>query len=393
MKIQSIIIAINNRCFSRCTTCAAKSTPTSEMTMSLASFGHHVRQAKELGAESLILSGGEPLLHPEIESIIVTAKEAGFEDVVIFSGDWSKGESQTRAPLLNTLFREYSDILDLQITFHPFRDNGIQTKVRESWQATVEGFLSFAPLMKIVPGQKDRLVWKMGLPPSPGFGPIRKSPHIDLLVEIAKGLNGSSFIGENGRVFSFPEQDLQVLLAPFLYGPFGRGEEVQQELGLPATKHCDSTISDDPWPTTPYISPDNYMRPCGSTVNFDPERRTGTVNVSLENGVSHEEALLRFQAIKPHLARLKDGKRAMPSLQDFSDILPGLSPGFEEALREIQSLQAESDRLGAMSSMLKDDGSVRGLLFADPDLSICSMCAELRKLVSTTPSHVLRGMM
>lgn len=69
-KLSELTIEIIQRCPNRCLHCSSLSSPHSPAIISRESVLHVARQAKELGLERICLSGGEPLLHPELKEIV-----------------------------------------------------------------------------------------------------------------------------------------------------------------------------------------------------------------------------------------------------------------------------------------------------------------------------------
>jgi radical SAM protein with 4Fe4S-binding SPASM domain len=85
-KIKSISIELTDRCNLLCKHCSTEASPDKNTFISYDSFERLLYSGKELGADCLSLSGGEPLLHPEIEKMVKKASDLNYNINIYTSG-------------------------------------------------------------------------------------------------------------------------------------------------------------------------------------------------------------------------------------------------------------------------------------------------------------------
>jgi len=91
-------------------------------------------EAAQLGCRELQFIGGEPTMHPDLQPLIVQAREQGFASVEVFTNATRLGGDLIRC------FREYG--VEVASSFYS-DDPSIHARITgssESWQRTVDGF-------------------------------------------------------------------------------------------------------------------------------------------------------------------------------------------------------------------------------------------------------------
>ncbi len=85
--LQEFWIHLTNRCNLSCTHCLFSSSPTEKDTLSFEKIALHVNEAYALGCRLFIISGGEPLVHPELLSLVeMILALSGTEVVILTNG-------------------------------------------------------------------------------------------------------------------------------------------------------------------------------------------------------------------------------------------------------------------------------------------------------------------
>ena len=84
--IKETSIEIIQKCLNRCVHCSSCSTEQSPLALKLEDIASLIVGLKKLGVERVCLSGGEPLLHPDIIRIVETAKGKGITTDIYTSG-------------------------------------------------------------------------------------------------------------------------------------------------------------------------------------------------------------------------------------------------------------------------------------------------------------------
>ena len=100
MKLNEITIEVTQRCPNRCIYCSSLSDATKTQHLDYDAICRVVDDAKLLGAKSVSLSGGEPILHPDIVKIAEYIKQKGLTCLLYTSGIvFSKDGKPTSVPL------------------------------------------------------------------------------------------------------------------------------------------------------------------------------------------------------------------------------------------------------------------------------------------------------
>lgn len=137
-ELSFIWLEITGKCNLTCTHCYADSSPTGTLrgNMSYDDWIRVIEEAAELGCSQLQFIGGEPTLHPDLQSLIRFAKNKKFNFIEVF----------TNATRLNESLIECMKEYDVQVAASFYSDepkvhDGI-TDVFGSWEKTVKGFHS-----------------------------------------------------------------------------------------------------------------------------------------------------------------------------------------------------------------------------------------------------------
>lgn len=85
MALQEFWIHLTNRCNLSCTHCLFSSSPNEKETLSFETIALHVNEAYALGCRFFVLSGGEPLVHPELLSLVEMILALSDTEVVILT--------------------------------------------------------------------------------------------------------------------------------------------------------------------------------------------------------------------------------------------------------------------------------------------------------------------
>ncbi|ATB68972.1 methyltransferase [Sulfurospirillum diekertiae] len=83
--LQEFWIHLTNRCNLSCTHCLFNSSPTEKDTLNFESISLHVKEAYTLGCRLFIISGGEPLVHPELLALVELILALSDTEVVILT--------------------------------------------------------------------------------------------------------------------------------------------------------------------------------------------------------------------------------------------------------------------------------------------------------------------
>ena len=140
---------ITRRCNNACTYCSVDSTAKGPQ-MSVAQFRGYAQQVRELGVNMVGITGGDPLIHPQFNEIVRTAKDLGFESIEIAIGGWSSSFRHERVATLQNIFGEFGEEMQigLVLSMSPLMFGGDQEAVTDGWNATIGGLLDLAPLMR-----------------------------------------------------------------------------------------------------------------------------------------------------------------------------------------------------------------------------------------------------
>jgi len=83
--LREIVLDLTDKCPARCIYCSAEASSYNSRFLSVAKVFEILNDASRLGVEIVSFSGGEPLLHPDLISIIMHAKKLGIKDVRLFT--------------------------------------------------------------------------------------------------------------------------------------------------------------------------------------------------------------------------------------------------------------------------------------------------------------------
>jgi MoaA/NifB/PqqE/SkfB family radical SAM enzyme len=94
-RIRELVLDVTNQCAMRCLHCSANSSPQLRDFISFEKMSQIVSDAVFLGLETLSLSGGEPLVHPEIADMVRLAHSCGVRDIRVFTSGLKLRGSKT----------------------------------------------------------------------------------------------------------------------------------------------------------------------------------------------------------------------------------------------------------------------------------------------------------
>lgn len=97
MNIASLGLHITDRCNAKCLHCAFSCSPESDISMGLREAKIYVADAKALDAEIVCITGGEPMLFPDlVEKIIIECSRLSFPEIWMFTnGYWANNLAKT----------------------------------------------------------------------------------------------------------------------------------------------------------------------------------------------------------------------------------------------------------------------------------------------------------
>ena len=84
--LDEIKLEITNQCFLSCIHCSTNSCTNNASFLSLSNIENIIRQAQALGANNISLSGGEPLLYPDLKQVIEMIANYGCRSTIYTSG-------------------------------------------------------------------------------------------------------------------------------------------------------------------------------------------------------------------------------------------------------------------------------------------------------------------
>lgn len=85
-RLRELYVELSNNCPLECLHCSSLASPQGDMFIDYHEMQKMLIEAKRLGAEKLILSGGEPFLYPKIWELLPYAQELGFQTKLYSSG-------------------------------------------------------------------------------------------------------------------------------------------------------------------------------------------------------------------------------------------------------------------------------------------------------------------
>lgn len=141
MKLTSLGLHITDRCNARCLHCAFGCGPEIKGFMRLNEAKHYVKDAKALDTEIVCLTGGEPMLYPNlVEKIISECSRLSFPEIWLFTnGFWGHNISKAHAVLEKLRSRGLTKMF-FSVDF--FHQNCVpMTSVKNAIEASLESSL------------------------------------------------------------------------------------------------------------------------------------------------------------------------------------------------------------------------------------------------------------
>lgn len=86
MNLEKLKIEITDQCPLQCKHCSTNAGPEYNDVLSLETIEQIINEFYELGGKKITISGGEPLLHPQLEQILKHSKHLGLEIVLYSTG-------------------------------------------------------------------------------------------------------------------------------------------------------------------------------------------------------------------------------------------------------------------------------------------------------------------
>lgn len=133
MVLRELKIEIISQCSLNCIHCSSNSTPATREGAPSKAWLRIINEARELGAEKLAISGGEPLLHSDLEQIAEFAKGLGLTTVVYTTGNAADAEK-----IIERLARLKTDKLIFSIFGENAKTHERVTRISGSYESTLE---------------------------------------------------------------------------------------------------------------------------------------------------------------------------------------------------------------------------------------------------------------
>jgi|TARA_R100000789_G_scaffold100092_1_gene108700 organic radical activating enzyme len=102
----SVQLNLTNKCICKCNMCFKRTWPQEEMTMK--TFSSLLNYLIVCGTQTIVLSGGEPFLHPKINEICEQIHNSKIKYGIITSGQWSNKLSLQKCTLENAKWIRFS---------------------------------------------------------------------------------------------------------------------------------------------------------------------------------------------------------------------------------------------------------------------------------------------
>lgn len=295
--LNTIHISITNRCPNACKICAKKSTnKTSEPKMSLNDFQSFAKQARELGASRIELTGGEPLTHPQIYEMCCAAAEIGFSSLGLLSGGWSPRFAPERVEKLRQILDNLTGkiIVNPFITFSAFAHQSREEAVLKNWQASLQGILELAPNIEAHISSFPLLTARCI---SDGFGTDLR------LVELIERLGGEQHFAEFGGghfYYTLPETKVALAFDDRTYRRVGFAEDLERIIPYNNDACYYRGFRIDNWFITPMISETGWLSPCSSLSNATaPSQAMIKLDPAQKNSL--QQAILVLRELKDEL--------------------------------------------------------------------------------------------
>jgi len=85
LELGILFIELTARCNEHCLHCYAKSEPERQEILALADVRRVLDEARRLGSSAVQFTGGDPLIYPELVAAVACAREAGYDDIEIYT--------------------------------------------------------------------------------------------------------------------------------------------------------------------------------------------------------------------------------------------------------------------------------------------------------------------
>lgn len=164
MRLLEIKVEITNKCFLKCIHCSSGSDTYGSSSLPLSVLKKMVKESKALGCQSFLLSGGEPLLYPDLASLLSFLSRSGVHTKIYTTGIINDNPlSSISIGKLNQLKR----VADFQFAFSLYSSDPVDhdaiTSLKGSFEATVRAIrnatalniiteIQFVPLKNTVIG-------------------------------------------------------------------------------------------------------------------------------------------------------------------------------------------------------------------------------------------------
>ncbi len=106
-KLTDCTVEIIGRCMNKCIFCSSYSNPDTKEFLHLAQVRKVLSQAKDLGLKEVVISGGEPLLHPDLLDILKWCKKLRLKVALYTSGVVEDHEGKPKALREWEVYRGY----------------------------------------------------------------------------------------------------------------------------------------------------------------------------------------------------------------------------------------------------------------------------------------------
>ncbi|AZR74283.1 hypothetical protein BBF96_13255 [Anoxybacter fermentans] len=101
--LKELFVEITDKCNLLCKHCSTEAGPTGEQQLNFKKIVEIIDEAYNLGVRYFCISGGEPLLHPDVFEMIEYAKKRGMKKVTLYSCGYITGNLQKNKTLLERL--------------------------------------------------------------------------------------------------------------------------------------------------------------------------------------------------------------------------------------------------------------------------------------------------
>lgn len=174
--LTELFVEVTNRCLLNCTHCSSCAGPFDQQLIPSTKVLSMIKEAKELGLESLTISGGEPLLHPELFGLLTYATNNNLKVCL-----YTCGVIEYNNNLVSLSDEVINKIFDSNISKLIFSLQGGNSKAHDQVTGVMGSFdLTTQSIAKAI---------KKGLPVELHFVPMRINySEIESVVQIAQQL-------------------------------------------------------------------------------------------------------------------------------------------------------------------------------------------------------------